>query len=169
MVGDREDPVDLADHAPLKSFLKDLPNVPDIPMAEMKKALELVAECTAPPDGTPRRYYLRLAGTSTYVFASSEARFANVGELFDAYQRSFSSSGVSFYQVKGPFHECSCQKGCKKNVCKHAVMVMCTLEKIYEYSAEALTKPMKHSRRSGAKQIGRPALSQKQNRFAAAD
>ncbi|KAH7712230.1 hypothetical protein AAVH_20442 [Aphelenchoides avenae] len=165
--------------------LRDLPNVPDIPLAEMKKALELVAECTAPTGGEPRRYHLRLAGTSTYVFASSEARFANVGELFEAYQRSFVAGPSSWEEYaewrfevhrvypstkfNGPFYECSCQKGCKKNVCKHVVMVMCTLEKIYEYSAEALAKPMKHSRRSNAKQTGRPTLSQKQNRFAAAD
>ncbi|KAH7699189.1 hypothetical protein AAVH_33708 [Aphelenchoides avenae] len=83
------------------------------------------------------------------VFASSESSFAYVGELFEAYRISFVDGPVTweehaerrfeaFFGVhlvypstkfNGRFYECSCQKGCKKNVCKHAVMVICTLEK----------------------------------------
>uniref|UniRef100_A0A915DHU8 SWIM-type domain-containing protein n=1 Tax=Ditylenchus dipsaci TaxID=166011 RepID=A0A915DHU8_9BILA len=50
------------------------------------------------------------------------------------------------------YEVCSCKEGMKKKLCKHAVMVMCTNEKL-AYPPDARENPIQRKRK-----IGRPNL-----------
>ncbi|KAH7719686.1 hypothetical protein AAVH_12868 [Aphelenchoides avenae] len=138
------------------------------------------------PDAEKKRLIIRLKGTKNYILSSGASKFANGKELFAAYRRLFhdgpanwdeyARTRFSVYLVQlvnrfgEDYYTCTCWNGSKKQICKHAVMVACTMEKVQSYPADVTAQTMKPNRkRSHKKSAGRDPLAPTQNRFSAAD
>lgn len=164
--------------------MKDLPSTPSIPLKIFKEAYEL--EASLKPDAKKKRLIIRLKGTKNYILSSGASKFTNGTELFAAYRRLFhdgpanwdeyACTRFSVYLVQlvnrfgDDYYTCTCWDGSKKQICKHAVMVACTMEKAQSYPAEVTAQTMKPNRkRSHKKSAGRDPLAPTQNRFSAAD
>ncbi|KAH7694838.1 hypothetical protein AAVH_38110 [Aphelenchoides avenae] len=152
---------------------------PTIPLKVMKEAYALQRECEE-----KKRLYFRITGSNKYIFASSTSQITEKAELKEAYDKIFVNGALSWSEYfesrfevhlvqptsRCPelFYECSCRQGSKKEVCRHATMVMCGIEKIVAYSAEATAAPMKGNRRK-KKSVGRVPLAPRQHPHAVAD
>ncbi|KAH7680315.1 hypothetical protein AAVH_41310, partial [Aphelenchoides avenae] len=106
-----------------------------------------------------KRLYFRISGSNKYIFASSTSQITEKADLKGAYDKIFVNGAQSWSEYfesrfeahlvqptsrcLEPFYECSCRQGSKKEVYRHATMVMCGIEKIVAYSAEATAAPMK--------------------------
>ncbi|KAH7706872.1 hypothetical protein AAVH_25887 [Aphelenchoides avenae] len=117
----------------------------------MKEAYALQRECEE-----HKRLYFRITGSTKYIFASSTSQITE-------------KAGIQpTSRCPELFYECGCRQGSKKEVCRHATMVMCGIEKIVAYSSEATAAPMKGNRRR-KKSVGRVPLAPRQHPHAVAD
>ncbi|KAH7702856.1 hypothetical protein AAVH_29982 [Aphelenchoides avenae] len=100
------------------------------------------------------------------VYREYERSFDQGPESWEEYLETRFSVYVVKPAVLGPFFACSCPSGSKKEPCKHATMVMCSLEKTVEYPAQVTANEMTPNRKRKG-HAGRDPLAPRQNRYAA--